>query len=117
MEFYRRLGFLAPDAGEWQKSAMPFFSVFFGSQRINFHSPSMWQNPDFELRGPSATPGCGDLCFVWEGGSASLHRTLEAAGASIVAGPVELEGARGKGTSVYVRDPDANLLEFIVYHE
>ncbi len=41
--------------------------------------------------------------------------TLEAAGASIIAGPVVLEGARGKGTSVYIRDPDANLLEFIVY--
>ena len=50
-------------------------------------------------------------------GSAALARTLEAAGASIVAGPVELQGARGKGTSVYVRDPEANLLEFIIYEE
>ena len=75
----------------------------------------MWQKPDFTLRGPSSLPGCGDLCFVWEGGSDALSRLLADAGAPIVAGPVELHGARGRGTSVYVRDPDENLLEFIVY--
>ena len=40
---------------------------------------------------------------------------LDRAGAEIVAGPVELVGGRGKGTSVYTRDPDSNLLEFIIY--
>ena len=77
----------------------------------------MWQNPQFELRGPSSAPGCGDLCFVWEGGSASLERALKVAEISIIAGPFELQGGRGKGTSVYIRDPEANLLEFIVYGE
>ncbi len=115
--FYGRLGFRVPDVDEWRKSGVPFFSVFFGDQKINFHAPALWQNPGFELRGPSAAPGCGDLCFVWEGGSAALESTLEAAGATIIAGPVELQGARGKGTSVYVRDPEANLLEFIIYEE
>jgi hypothetical protein len=91
--------------------------VLFGDQKINFHAPSMWQNPEFTLRGPSSVPGCGDLCFVWRGGSDSLARLLEAAGVSVVAGPVELPGARGQGTSVYIRDPEANLLEFIVYDE
>lgn len=115
--FYGRLGFHAPDPEEWRKSEMPFFSVFFGNQKINFHAPAMWQNPEFGLRGPTSAPGCGDLCFLWEGGSAALRSMLEAAGASIIAGPVELQGARGQGTSVYVRDPDENLLEFIVYDE
>ena len=113
--FYGRLGFTVPDVDAWRKTGMPFFSVHFGSQKINFHAPAMWQNPDFGLRGPSATPGCGDLCFVWEGGSRSLASMLEAAGVAIIAGPLDMAGARGKGTSVYIRDPDENLLEFIVY--
>jgi len=115
--FYGRLGFRVPDVDEWRESKMPFFSAFFGTQKINFHAPSLWENSGFELRGPSSLPGCGDLCFVWDGGAASLHETLEAAAAPIVAGPVELHGARGRGTSVYIRDPDENLLEFIIYDE
>ena len=115
--FYGRLGFLVPDADEWRESELPFFSLFFGNQKINFHTPEMWQNPEFLLRGPSSLPGCGDLCFVWEGGSDSLESLFEAAGVSVVAGPFELHGARGKGTSVYIRDPEANLLEFIIYDE
>lgn len=113
--FYGRLGFEVPDVEAWRESGMPFFSVLFGNQKINFHAPAMWQNPAFELRGPASAPGCGDLCFVWEGGAASLEKMLAAAGAPVIAGPVELRGARGRGTSRYVRDPDANLLEFIVY--
>jgi catechol 2,3-dioxygenase-like lactoylglutathione lyase family enzyme len=117
IEFYGRLGFVVPDAGEWQRSKLPFFSLFCGDQKINFHAPAMWRNPEFQLRGPSSVPGCGDLCFVWEGGMDALEGMLEGAGAAVVAGPLELHGARGRGRSVYIRDPDANLLEFIVYDE
>ena len=115
--FYGRLGFSVPDVEEWRRSRMPFFAAQLGDQKINFHAPAMWQNRDFELRGPAARPGCGDLCFVWAGGSEALHSLLESAGAAIVAGPVALQGGRGPGTSVYVRDPDDNLLEFIVYEK
>ena len=117
IEFYGRLGFRVPDVDEWRKSEIPFFSVFFGDHKINFHTPSMWKNPEFELRGSCSAPGCGDLCFVWEGGSASLESMLETAQVSIIAGPFELQGARGAGKSVYIRDPEANLLEFIIYDE
>ena len=113
--FYGRLGFRVPAVEDWRESQVPFFSASLGDQKINFHAPALWGKPDFQLRGPSAAPGCGDLCFVWEGDADSLRRTLERAGAPIVAGPVDLEGGRGRGTSVYVRDPDANLLEFILY--
>jgi catechol 2,3-dioxygenase-like lactoylglutathione lyase family enzyme len=115
MRFYGALGFEVPDAEAWRAAGVPFFSVHFGRQKINFHAPDLWRRDDFVLRGPGARPGCGDLCFVWEGGSESLRETLAAAGAAIEAGPVELTGARGKGVSVYVRDPDENLVEFIVY--
>jgi catechol 2,3-dioxygenase-like lactoylglutathione lyase family enzyme len=117
IDFYGRLGFRVPEVGAWRRSARMFFSVHFGSQKINFHAPPLWQNPQFGLRGPAARPGCGDLCFVWEGDADALRELLAKAGAEVVAGPRELEGARGKGTSVYVRDPDENLLEFIVYDE
>jgi len=115
--FYGRLGCVVPDREEWRRSKQLFFSVHFGCQKINFHAPSLWQSPDFGLRGPAARPGCGDLCFVWEGGSDALRERLASAGAEIVAGPLSLDGGRGRGTSVYVRDPDANLLEFIVYED
>lgn len=117
IRFYGRLGFRVPDPEEWRRSELPFFAVHFGAQKINFHAPALWQSPDFTLRGPAAAPGCGDLCFVWEGGADALRELLESAGAKVVAGPVELRGARGHGRSVYVRDPDENLLEFIVYPE
>jgi catechol 2,3-dioxygenase-like lactoylglutathione lyase family enzyme len=113
--FYAKLGFAVPDLEEWRRSKRLFFSALLGEQKINFHAPPLWQNPAFDLRGPSSLPGCGDLCFVWQGGSDALLERLASAGAKVVAGPRELEGARGKGTSVYVRDPDENLLEFIVY--
>lgn len=115
--FYGRLGFDVPDLQEWRRSGQLFFSVFFGRQRINFHAPALWRDQAFDLRGPSALPGCGDLCFVWEGSSGALRDLLAAAGAEIVSGPRQVPGGRGMGTSVYVRDPDANLLEFIVYED
>ena len=113
--FYGALGFSVPDITEWRASGVPFFAIHFGDQKINIHCPAMWQHPDFELRGPTAAPGCGDFCFVWEGSPSDLQDALDRAGAKIVGGPVELKGAKGNGTSVYTRDPDSNLLEFIIY--
>jgi catechol 2,3-dioxygenase-like lactoylglutathione lyase family enzyme len=82
---------------------------------INFHRPELWQR-GFDLRAPAATPPCGDLCFVWDGTASALHDRLAAAGATIEEGPVARPGGRrAEGTSVYVRDPDGNLLEFMRY--
>jgi catechol 2,3-dioxygenase-like lactoylglutathione lyase family enzyme len=52
---------------------------------------------------------------VWEGSDGDLASQLEAAGAEVIEGPVARDGGRGRGTSTYVRDPDGNLLEFIIY--
>jgi catechol 2,3-dioxygenase-like lactoylglutathione lyase family enzyme len=92
--------------------------VYVGDQMINFHRPSVWQREGFSLRAPAAAPPCGDLCFVWDGGAAELSTLLAAAGAEVIEGPAERQGGRQvAGTSVYVRDPDGNLLEFISYGE
>jgi len=91
-------------------------SVYFGDNMINFHRPATWQRESFTLRAPAARPPCGDLCFVWDGSTASLKALLDRAGAKIIEGPVARQGGRKKAaSSVYVRDPDGNLLEFMIY--
>ena len=106
--FYRALGFQVSENAY-------LVQVFVGDQMINFHRPELWQR-GFDLRAPAATPPCGDLCFVWEGTAGSMQALLAAAGAEVVEGPVERQGGRRvNATSVYVRDPDGNLLEFMTY--
>lgn len=109
LEFYRKLGFEVEDG---RNAAC----VYAGEQMIRFHRPARWQRPSFTLRGAAAKPGCGDLCFVWSGTAESLKALLERAEAKIIEGPVERQGGRKRsGSSVYVRDPDGNLLEFLNY--
>jgi catechol 2,3-dioxygenase-like lactoylglutathione lyase family enzyme len=91
-------------------------SVYVGDQMINLHRPEVWQDARFTLRARAATPPCGDLCFVWDGSPESLHARLGEAGAEIEEGPVERHGGRRElASSVYVRDPDGNLVEFMIY--
>jgi len=109
LAFYRGLGLqLAETANA--------VSVYVGNQMINFHRPSHWNDPAFINRAPAARPPSGDFCFVWEGTAESLKSTLDRAGAKVELGPVDRAGGRRKnGSSVYVRDPDGNLLEFMIY--
>jgi catechol 2,3-dioxygenase-like lactoylglutathione lyase family enzyme len=107
--FYRALGFPVEET--------PYLVVVrVGDQMINFHRVEMWSRDDFTLRAPAAAPPCGDLCFRWQSSDGALARALDAAGARIEDGPVSRRGALGvDATSVYVRDPDGNLLEFMRY--
>ena len=107
--FYRLLGF---DVAEREAVV----SVYAGNQMINFHRPQLWRREAFTLRAPNAVPPCGDLCFVWDGSVQALTALLLAAEVTIEEGPVAREGGRrAPATSVYVRDPDGNLLEFMSY--
>lgn len=83
-----------------------------GAQQLNAHGPGM--DPDPVARVPVA-PGNSDLCFVWEGTVEQAIAHLDAHGVAVEQGPVARHGARGPGTSVYFRDPDGSLMEFIVY--
>jgi catechol 2,3-dioxygenase-like lactoylglutathione lyase family enzyme len=109
LAFYKALGFgIVENANA--------VLVYVGDNMINFHRPTRWQDKTFTNRAPAAVPPCGDLCFVWEGTAESLKATLDRAAAKIDIGPVPREGGRRKtGSSVYVRDPDGNLLEFMIY--
>jgi len=107
--FYRSLGLQTSENAN-------AVAVYIGDQMINFHRPGRWQDATFTLRAPAAKPPCGDLCFVWDGTAATLKAVLDRAGAKVVEGPVNRQGGRRKtGSSVYVRDPDGNLLEFMIY--
>ena len=60
-------------------------------------------------------PGNSDLCFAWDGPIEDAVAHLDAYGVAVELGPVERAGAGGTGRSVYFRDPDGSLLEFIAY--
>jgi catechol 2,3-dioxygenase-like lactoylglutathione lyase family enzyme len=60
-------------------------------------------------------PGGSDLCFEWIGQIDEAVSHLKTHGIKIELGPVPRSGARGDGMSVYFRDPDGSLLEFISY--
>ena len=108
--FYRSLGLVVDENPS-------LVQVHLGDQMINFHQPELWQG-EFSLRASAAVPPCGDLCFVWPGSADALGEALDRAGAGIVEGPVERVGGRGvAASSIYVRDPDGNLLEFMIYPE
>ena len=107
--FYRGLGF---DVAE----NPAVVSVYVGNQMINLHRPEIWEQRGFSLRAPEARPPCGDFCFVWDGTPDALHALLGRVGAEIEEGPVGREGGRrASASSVYVRDPDGYLLEFMIY--
>jgi catechol 2,3-dioxygenase-like lactoylglutathione lyase family enzyme len=107
--FYRGLGL---EVTETARAC----SVHIGAQMINFHRPETWQDPANTLRAPGTKPPSGDFCVVWEGTEAELRELLVRVGASIEEGPVERRGARKViASSIYTRDPDGNLLEFMRY--
>ena len=83
-----------------------------GKQQLNVHGPGT--RPAMVARIPVA-PGNSDLFFEWDGPIASAVEHLRTRGVPVAAGPITRAGAKGPGTSVYFRDPDGTLLEFISY--
>ena len=79
----------------------------FGNQKINLHV----QGAEFEPKAHLPVPGALDLCFIAAIPLASVIERLAQARWPVVEGPVLRTGATGKIRSVYVRDPDHNLIE------
>ena len=84
----------------------------FGSNQLNVHGPGVHPHPVAKL---PVQPGNSDLCFVWDGPIEAAVEHLELHRIAVEEGPVARQGAQGDGTSVYFRDPDGSLLEFISY--
>ena len=80
-------------------------------QKINLH-PS---GNEYEPKATRPTPGAGDFCVTTDTPIGTVERELRDAGVEVVEGPVERTGAQGPMTSLYVRDPDGNLVEVAEY--
>jgi catechol 2,3-dioxygenase-like lactoylglutathione lyase family enzyme len=87
-----------------------------GGQVLSVHGPGAARltGPKMLAAKPVA-PGGSDLCFEWDGSIEEAVAHLETCGVPVETGPVDRTGARGAGISVYFRDPDGSLLEFISY--
>ena len=88
------------------------FAYRFGAAQLNLHGPGF--HPVEVARLP-VQPGNSDLCFEWQGPIADAVAHLDRCKVAIERGPLQRFGAKGAGMSVYFRDPDGSLLEFISY--
>ena len=115
MAFYKKLGFAINDEEEWRAGTANIFSIQVGESKINVHPEGYMA----DYRGPTAVPGCTDICFVWEGSVEECQEMLAEAGVEVIQGPVARTGGRDRGAapslSLYARDPDGNLLEWMIY--
>jgi catechol 2,3-dioxygenase-like lactoylglutathione lyase family enzyme len=84
----------------------------FGEKQLNVHGPGVPGDPNARIPVPA---GGSDLCFEWFGPIEDAVAHLEARKVAVEMGPVERAGAKGKGISVYFRDPDGSLMELISY--
>ncbi|NIE97682.1 VOC family protein [Acinetobacter sp. Tr-809] len=83
----------------------------FGNQKINLHQVGR----EFEPKALRPTAGSTDLCFIAETPLNEVIAHLQAQQIEIIEGPIERTGAMGKILSVYLRDPDQNLIEISNY--
>jgi catechol 2,3-dioxygenase-like lactoylglutathione lyase family enzyme len=95
------LGMTAVTFGEGRRA------LAFGDQKINLHPVEAPCAPHALL----PTPGSADLCLIVDEPVAGLAGSLRAAGVVIEQGPVRRTGASGPLSSIYLRDPDGNLIE------
>jgi catechol 2,3-dioxygenase-like lactoylglutathione lyase family enzyme len=114
--------------GDWERSTAFYRDVLgaeivphgrgylyrFGAVQLNTHGPDQIGTPRARL---PVMPGGSDFCFAWAGPIEEAAEHLDRHGIPLELGPVERVGARGAGRSIYFRDPDGSLLEFISYSD
>ena len=83
------------------------WALTFGSQKINLHVAKA----PFSPYAVAPTPGSADLCFLSDDPLDQWQAHFQAHGIAVVEGPIGRTGATGPITSLYVRDPDGNLIE------
>ena len=88
------------------------FAYRLGDQQLNVHGPGLDPHP---VASDRVRPGNSDVCFRWDGPIEGAVEHLRAHDVAIELGPVERNGALGPATSVYFRDPDGSLMEFMSY--
>lgn len=108
VDFYTRV--LGMEAVTFQDGRR---AVRFGDQKINFHQ----RGREFEPKAERPTPGSADLCFLVDESVEEVARDLSAMRVDVFLGPVARSGALGEITSIYLRDPDGNLIELSNYRD
>lgn len=102
IEFYTRvLGMQVVSFGDNRKA------LKFGQQKINLHQAGQ----EFEPKAQMPCKGSADLCFLLEVKLEEMRAHIEQQGVAIEQGPIERTGATGPILSIYIHDPDGNLLE------
>ncbi|HEX5769254.1 MAG TPA: VOC family protein [Burkholderiales bacterium] len=96
-----------------EKFAEGRLALKFGNQKINLHE---W-GKEFTPRAHVAAPGTLDLCFIASMPLEQVIENLKKNRVPLLEGPVAKTGALGPMRSVYVRDPDLNLVEISVYNK
>ncbi|WP_415884807.1 VOC family protein [Neptuniibacter sp. QD37_6] len=86
-------------------------ALVFGQQKINLHQ----LGNEFEPKADQVQPGSADLCFIVEQPIEEVIQHLLDHNVTLLEGPVNRTGALGKIVSVYLRDPDGNLIELSNY--
>jgi catechol 2,3-dioxygenase-like lactoylglutathione lyase family enzyme len=105
-EFYSTvLGMEIINFGENRKA------LKFGNQKINLHEVGK----EFEPKAGNPTPGSADLCFITENEMEKVIKQIKVHDLQIIEGPIERTGALGRINSIYIRDPDNNLIEISNY--
>ena len=103
VQFYQQvLGMGVETFGSEGRTALTF-----GEQKINLHAA---KSP-FRPHAKHPTPGSADLCFITVQPLQEVDLWVIGCGVEIIEGPVTRTGASGKISSIYLRDPDGNLIE------
>ena len=86
-------------------------ALAFGDQKFNLHEAGR----EFEPKAASPTPGSADICLISSSPLDDVMAHFEQIGVAVEEGPVPRTGAKGPITSLYIRDPDRNLIEISTY--
>ena len=122
-----RLDHVVIKVSDWERSKA-FYSDVVGAELIELprgRAAYRLANAQINVHGPGSNPGVlpvkpvepgnSDVCLEWAGPIEGAVEHLERQGVPVADGPVERQGVRGTGRSVYFNDPDGSLLEFISY--
>ncbi|TLD80921.1 VOC family protein [Helicobacter sp. MIT 05-5293] len=89
------------------------YAICFGNQKINIHQ----HFGEFQPAASKPCDGALDFCLLAKGDIHAIKRKIESKGVKLEAGVVQRTGARAKLDSIYLKDPDGNLVEIAVERE